>query len=123
MIITSSYHELKNAQAAIENLKETTPPIYRKFLNIIHLTRQLQYGYQYMGSLLMDEDPDQFQPNFQDDYVMSIYRQEIEKLKADKRFPELKQLLLSYKHISYANISKLALGEKPAALVGPAVVH
>lgn len=71
----------------------------------------------------MDEDPGKFQPKFQDDYVLSIYHQEIEKLKADKRFPELKQLLHSYKHISYANISKLALGEKPAALIGPAVVH
>ncbi|MDR9796844.1 hypothetical protein Q4O60_10270 [Aeribacillus pallidus] len=123
MIIDSSYNELKNAQTAIENLKATTPTIYRKFLNIVHLTRQLQYGYQYMGSLLMDEDPDRFQPKFQDDYVLSIYHQEIEKLKKDKRFPELKQLLQSYKHISYTNISKLALGEKPAALIGPAVVH
>ncbi|MGC4378378.1 hypothetical protein WD019_15855 [Fictibacillus sp. Mic-4] len=123
MLIASSYDELKNAQLAIEKLNATKPSIHKKFLNVIRLTRQLQFGYQFMGSLLMDEEPGKFQPRCQDDYVLSIYRQEIEKLKTDERFSELKQLLDSYKQISYANISKLALGEEPAALVGPTVIH
>lgn len=123
MLVTSGYDELKDAQTAIANLNATKPSIYRDFLNIINLTRQLQYGYQYMGALLMDEDPGEFLPKFQDDYVLSIYHQEIEKLKADKRFPELKKLLNSYKQISYANLSRLALGENPTELVGPTVIH
>lgn len=123
MIVSSDYDDLKDAQIAIANLNATKSSIYQMFLNIIHLTHQLQYGYQYMGALLMDEDPSDFRPKLQDDYVLSIYHQEIEKLKADKRFPELKQLLNSYKQISYANISKLTLGENPIELVGPTVIH
>src|SRR5581483_8095547 len=117
MVVSSSFDELKNAQIAIANLNATKPSIYKEFLNIIHLTRQLQFGYQYMGSLLMDEDPDEFRPKLQDDYVLSIYHREIEKLKADERFPEIKELLNSYKQISYAKICKLILGENPRALV------
>ena len=123
MVIATSYKELINAQMAIENFIETKPFIYEKFINIIKLTRQFQYGYQYMGSLIMDEDPSKFQPMSQDDYVLSIYQREIEKLKTDNRFLDLKQLLKTYKPVSYANISKLALGENPRALVGPTVVH
>jgi hypothetical protein len=123
MLVTSSYDELKEAQMAIENLNATKPSIYQKFLNIINLTRQFQYGYQYMGALIMDEDPSKFRPKSQDDYVLSVYHREIEKLKTDQKFFELKQLLKSYKQISYANISKLALGENPRSLVGPTTVR
>jgi hypothetical protein len=123
MLTTSSYNQLKNAQIAIEKLNVTKPSIYRKFINIIKLTRQLQFGYQYMGSLIMDEDPVKFNPMFQDDYVLSVYFREIENLKTDKKFLDLKQLLKTYKQLSYANISKLALGENPTALVGPTLVR
>jgi hypothetical protein len=123
MLTTSSYNQLKNAQIAIEKLNVTKPSIYRKFINIIKLTRQLQFGYQYMGSLIMDEDPVKFNPMFQDDYVLSVYYREIENLKTDKKFLDLKQLLKTYKQLSYANISKLALGENPTALVGPTLVR
>ncbi|MFF2447163.1 hypothetical protein ACFVSW_08660 [Neobacillus sp. NPDC058068] len=123
MLTTSSYNQLKSAQIAIGKLNSTKPSIYRKFINIIKLTRQLQFGYQYMGSLIMDEDPGKFNPRSQDDYVLSVYYREIENLKTDIKFLELKQLLKTYKQISYANISKLALGENPEALVGPTLVR
>ncbi|MCM3724721.1 hypothetical protein M3226_03295 [Neobacillus cucumis] len=123
MLTTSSYNQLKNAQMAIEKLNAAKPSIYRKFINIIKLTRQLQFGYQYMGSLIMDEDPGKFNSTSQDDYVLSVYYREIENLKTDKKFLDLKQLLKTYKQLSYANISKLALGEKPEALVGPTLVR
>lgn len=123
MLTASSYNQLKNAQIAIEKLNITKPSIYIKFINIIKLTRQLQFGYQYMGSLIMDEDPGKFNPKFQDDYVLSVYYREIEMLKTDKKFLDLKQMLKTYKQLSYANISKLALGENPAALVGPTLVR
>ena len=123
MLTTSSYNELKNAQIAIEELNAKKPSIFRKFINIIKLTRQLQFGYQYMGSLIMDEDPGKFNPMSQDDYILSVYYREIENLKTDKKFLDLKELLKTYKQLSYANISKLALGENPAELVGPTLVR
>lgn len=123
MVIASSYNELKNALTAIENLNTKKPSIYQKFIRIIKLTRQFQYGYQYMGSLLMDEDTSEFHPKSQDEYVLSVYHGEIEKMKSDDKFSDLKLLLKAYKQVSYANISKLALGESPGALVGPTVVR
>lgn len=123
MLTTSSYDQLKNAQMAIGKLKDAKPSIYRKFINIIKLTRQLQFGYQYMGALIMDEDPGKFNSTSKDDYVLSVYYREIENLKTDKKFLDLQQLLKTYKQLSYANISKLALGEKPETLVGPTIVR
>jgi hypothetical protein len=54
---------------------------------------------------------------------MSVYHREIEKLKTDEKFSELKQVLNKYKQVSYINISKLALGENPKELVGPTLIH
>ncbi|MEH7374484.1 MULTISPECIES: hypothetical protein [Bacillaceae] len=123
MLVSANYNELKDAKIAIVNLSATKPSIYDKLLNIIELTRQLNYGYEYMGSLLMDEDSSQFKPIAKDDYVLSVYHREIEKLKKDPKFFELKQLLKEYRQVSYANISKLVLGKNPRELVGPTVIH
>jgi hypothetical protein len=123
MITQSNYTELKNAQIAIENLHATKPTIYKKFTNIVKLTRQLHCGYQYMGTVIMDENTSDFYPKSLDDYVMSVYHREIEKLKTDEKFSELKQVLNKYKQVTYVNISKLALGENPKELVGPILIH
>jgi len=123
MLVSANYEDLLDAKMAIENLSETKPSIYHMFLNIIELTRQLNFGYQYMGALLMEEDPSEFKPVGQDDYVFSVYQEEIEKLKRDEKFSELKQLLKEYQQVSYANISKLALGKPPRELAGPTVIH
>lgn len=123
MLTSSSFNDLQNAKSAIENFKTASPTLFQKFMNAIFLTRQLQYGFQYMGCLVMDEDPNKFCPNSQDDYVLFVYQQEIETLKADSKVQELKKLLATYKQISYANICKLALGTHPRVLVGPVVVR
>lgn len=123
MVISTNLFELKHAQEAMEELQATKPSIFQKFMNIIQLTRQFQYGYQFMGSLIMDEDPIKYHPMSQDDYVLSVYLGEIEKLKKADQFAELKQLLRQYQNLSYFIISKLALGESPKALVGPTVVR
>lgn len=123
MLVSANYEDLIDAKMAIEHLGETKPSIYHKFLNIIELTRKLNFGYQYMGSLLMDEDPSEFKPVGKDDYVLSVYQKEIEELKKDEKFSELKQLLKEYEQVSYANISKLALGNPPRELAGPTVIH
>jgi hypothetical protein len=123
MLVTTSYNELLNAQTAIKSLYDSNPTILNKFLKVIKLTRQMQYGYQYMGKLIMDEDPSYSMPTSQDDYVLSVYQKEIEKLKADRHFYDLKELLSKYKLVSYKNISRLALGENPKMLVGPIVIR
>lgn len=123
MLTTPSLFDLQRAKSDIESFKTESPSLFQKFMNSIVLTRQLQYGYQYMGCLVMDEDADGFCPTSQDDYVLFVYRKEVEKLKADSKVQELQKLLGTYKQISYANICKLALGINPRSLVGPAVVR
>ncbi|AZU60568.1 hypothetical protein [Neobacillus mesonae] len=123
MLVSANYDDLKNAKLAIENLSVTDPSIYQMFLNIVELTRQLNYGFQYMGALLMDEDPSEFQPMDQDDYVLSIYHREIKNLKDHSKFSDLKRFLKEYHQLSYANISKLAMGQNPKELAGPTVIH
>ncbi|ASK61846.1 hypothetical protein CFK37_06575 [Virgibacillus phasianinus] len=123
MLISSNFNDLQGAKSAIDNLKAKSPTLFQKFRNTILLTRQLQYGYQYMGCLVMDENPTNFSPMSQNDYVLFVYQQEIEKLKTDSKVQELKNLLATYKQVSYANICKLAIGTNPRALVGPAVVR
>lgn len=123
MLVTTSYNQLLEAQTAIKNLNESNPTIFNKFLKVIKLTRQMQFGYQYMGTLIMDEDPSISMPKSQDDYVLSVYQKEIEALKADRNFYDLKKLLSNYKLVSYKNISKLVLGENPKMLVGPIVIR
>ncbi|MGY0693903.1 hypothetical protein ACW2QC_14130 [Virgibacillus sp. FSP13] len=123
MLATSSINELLCAQREIENFKMAKPALFQKFMNAIHLTRQLQYGFQYLGCLILDENPSEFRPDAQDDYVLSVYQQEIEKLKEDSKAHDLKQLLSTYQQIGYGKICKLALGINPKVLVGPAVVR
>jgi len=119
MLTASSYQEVQTAKEAVEQFRRTKPVLFQKFLNVVQLTRQLQYGYQYMGALLMEEDADKFQPQAQADYVLAVYKREIEQLKADSKVEELKQFLAANRQVSYAHLSKLALGMKPEGLIGP----
>jgi len=123
MIMTSSFNELMQAKHAIEELKTEKPVVYKKFAHIIHLTYQLQFKFQYMGSLIMDEDSTKHCPKVQDDYVLNVYQTEIKKLKADDEVLNLKQLLAEYRQIGYAKLSDLVMGKNPEVLVGPAVVR
>ncbi|WP_026695879.1 hypothetical protein [Peribacillus kribbensis] len=123
MLSAASYSQLRDVQIAIEDFNNKKPSAFQQLLNIIHLTRQLQFKYQYMGSLLMDEDPGSSKPNLQNEYVLSVYKREIDQLKTDSIFADLKNLLQMYKEVSYANISRLAIGESPHALVGPILMR
>lgn len=122
MIITSSYEELVQAKRAIAKFKATKPEVYQQFLRIIHLTRQLQFNFQYMGCIIMDEDPSKFRPKVHDEYILKVYEEEINKLKRDQKVKDLKQLLDAYKQIGYGKLTGLILGKQPLSLVGPAVV-
>ncbi|SEU05018.1 hypothetical protein SAMN05421676_11620 [Salinibacillus kushneri] len=123
MITSPSYKELLKAKKDIEELNSSKPAIHQKFLNVIKLTRQLQYGYQFLGCLIMDEDPGDFSPVSQDEYVLSVFEEQIENLKSDQSFNHLKSMLNDNKQVSYANICKLALGTSPTSLVGPTLVR
>lgn len=122
MLISANVHELQDVQTAIDHLQKEQPTQYQQFRNIVELARQLQYSFQYLGCLLMDEDPSRFQPRTEDSYVHSIFQREINAVKKDHSFDEVEQLLARYKDISYDHICKLVLGRELEMLVGPVVI-
>ncbi|MYL44147.1 hypothetical protein GLV94_00675 [Virgibacillus halodenitrificans] len=122
MLVTSSFSELMHAKKDLETFKQTQPETYESFVGIVHLTRQLQFNYQYMGCLLMDEEPTQFRPQVQDDFVLQVFHKEVMKLKQDQAAKKLCNLLGTYRQIGYANLCKLIMGKSPNVLVGPQIV-
>lgn len=123
MLTTTSFSELMHAKNDINELKDTKPSLFKQFIHIIHLTRQMQFKIQYMGNLIMDEDASKFRPTLKDEYVLTVYQKEIAQLKSNDQATDLKQLLSDYRAMGYATLSDLALGVNPEVLVGPAVVR
>ncbi|WP_208586782.1 hypothetical protein [Gracilibacillus suaedae] len=123
MLISVNKQKLQDLQYAIRQLKTEHPAQFEQFRNIIMLTRQLQYSFQYLGCLLMDEETSDFLPEVKDSYVLSIYEREIDKIKQEHSMDKVQQLLANYKEASYDHICKLLLGKEIEMLIGPMVVR
>ncbi|MGJ9382190.1 hypothetical protein [Salipaludibacillus sp. CF4.18] len=120
MIALSSLHELYSAKNLVEQLKVSQPSAYNKLLDVISLTRQMQINYQGFGTLLMDENEKQsFYGNIHiRDSVLQIFYGEVDRLKNDSNFEDVKLLFSTYKEIGYTTLCKLILGESPESLKG-----
>lgn len=123
MLTTTSFSELMQAKNDINELKDTKPTLFKQFVHIIHLTRQMQFKIQYMGNLIMEEDASKFQPTLKDKYILDVYQKEITNLRLNDATSDLKQLLSDHQTMGYATLSDLVLGVNPEVLVGPAVVR
>jgi hypothetical protein len=123
MLTTTSFSELMHAKSDIKALQDTKPSLFQQFVHVIHLTRQLQFKTQYMGSLIMDEETNTFRPTLKDDYVLTVYQKEIAQLKSNEAITDLKKLLFDHCSMGYATISDLVLGVNPEVLVGPAIAR
>ncbi|HHY72135.1 MAG TPA: hypothetical protein GX497_02690 [Bacillus bacterium] len=118
MIIYTNLNELISAKQAIEKMKQDYPALYAKLVHTIYLTRALQFKYHYMGCLLMDKDSGEASPHFVYDSVLQLYKNEIQKLKDDKDFEVLKQLIAKVSNTNFSKLCLLILGTKPESLVG-----
>ena len=118
MVTLSSIGELAAAKNAVEELKNKYPRLYEELLELVYLTKALHFKYEYMGSLLMDENPSEYAPHFAHDCVLRLYEGEIKKLKNDADFPALKQTFARFEHTGYAKICLLVQGIPPESLVG-----
>jgi hypothetical protein len=116
MITLCSQKELQSAQSAIQKLEKSHPELFEKFLEMINLTRALQLKYQYMGCLIMNEDPGNAAPQFVQGSVIRLYKREMKKLTGDSNIDVLKNIFTKYEHIGYARLSLLALGNKPESI-------
>ncbi|MDQ0201573.1 hypothetical protein [Neobacillus ginsengisoli] len=123
MITLTSLDELKATSEALENLKKDYPALFEKLLDMVNLTRAFQFKYNYMGCLIMDEDPGEYKPNFVYGSVLRLYKKELQKLKDDLDSQILKQFLTKFRSTDFAKISQLVLGMTPESLVGASSIR
>jgi hypothetical protein len=123
MITLSSLEEIKATNEALGNLKQDFPNLFNKLLHVVNLTRALQFKYQFMGSLIMDENTDDHTPSFVYGSVLRLYKKELQKLIDDIDSPILKDILADNKHIGYAKIFQLVLGKSPESLIGSSPIQ
>lgn len=121
MITFNCLTDLEQVCQALENLKKNYPNIHKKLVEMVYLTRALNFKFQYMGALLMDKDPSEFIPNSVHDSVLRLYNRELQALKDDSDFHELQQIISKFAQTGFTNISHLLLGTEPESLVGPTV--
>ncbi|MDM5357150.1 hypothetical protein [Peribacillus sp. ACCC06369] len=118
MITLSSVDELHETKAALEKIKYSYPELFNKLLHVVALTRTFQFKYQFMGTLIMDENPNEYTPEFVMPSVIRLYIEEVQKLKDDPNIQVLLQTFSQNKNIGYAKISMLVLGKSPESLLG-----
>lgn len=123
MITLTNIDELKATKEAIEKLKQDYPNLFEKLLDIVNLTRALQFKYHYMGCLITDEDPGQYTPNNVYGTVLGLYKGELQRLKEDINYEIVKQTFSEFRNTGYSKISLLVLGNTPESLVGPSSIR
>jgi len=122
MLTLTSLDELKEAKTALSELQVRYPALYEKLVHVVGFTRALQFKYQYMGSLLMDEDANRYAPSFVQGSVLRLYKKELQSLKDDIDFPVIKRIFSTLKGIGYSRISLLILGKTPENIVGAPII-
>ncbi|TWD94704.1 hypothetical protein FB545_4663 [Peribacillus frigoritolerans] len=122
MITLSNVDELQASEAALEKIKYSYPELFNKLLHVVALTRALQFKYQFMGTLIMDENPNEYTPEFVMPSVIELYIEEVQKLKDDPNIQVLLQTFSQSKNIEYAKISMLVLGKSPESLLGASCI-
>jgi hypothetical protein len=122
MITLSNVDELQASEAALEKIKYSYPELFNKLLHVVALTRALQFKYQFMGTLIMDENPNQYTPEFVMPSIIELYIEEVQKLKDDPNIQVLLQTFSQSKNIGYAKISMLVLGKSPESLLGASCI-
>ncbi|MEB2490891.1 hypothetical protein P9443_22735 [Peribacillus frigoritolerans] len=122
MITLSNVDELQASEAALEKIKYSYPELFNKLLHVVALTRALQFKYQFMGTLIMDENHNEYTPEFVMPSVIELYIEEVQKLKDDPNIQVLLQTFSQSKNIGYAKISMLVLGKSPESLLGASCI-
>jgi hypothetical protein len=122
MITLSNVDELQASEAALEKIKYSYPELFNKLLHVVALTRALQFKYQFMGTLIMDENHNQYTPEFVMPSIIELYIEEVQKLKDDPNIQVLLQTFSQSKNIGYAKISMLVLGKSPESLLGASCI-
>ncbi|MBS4174898.1 hypothetical protein [Bacillus sp. FJAT-49736] len=116
MLTLTSIDELKEASNALIKLQTSYPSLFEKLVHIVGLTRALQFKYDYMGNLILDENPSRYSPQFVQSSVLRLYRKELQALKDDVDFPAVKHFFANFKDIGSAKLGLLILGKSPESV-------
>ncbi|SDL94092.1 hypothetical protein [Sediminibacillus halophilus] len=119
----ASLTEIYQAKEDIEQLKQQKPELYEQLLHVVSLTRQLQIKYGYLGSLLMEENTPKYQPKFVRESVLSLYLEEVEKLKKRQDIELVRDIIERNHRVSESKICLLLLGAKPELLQGSMIMN
>lgn len=120
--MVAGMNELHEAKKDVELLKQEYPELNEQLVHVASLTRQLQLKYGYMGSLLRDQDLPDYEPQFVRDSILSLYLEEVRKLKEDPDIVQLKEIMKKHRQISDSKLFLLILGAKPELLQGSTII-
>ena len=120
--MVAGMNELHEAKKDVERLKQEYPELNEQLVHVASLTRQLQLKYGYMGSLLRDKELPDYEPQFVRDSILSLYQDEVRKLKDHPHIVQLKDIMKKHRHISDSKLFLLILGAKPELLQGSTII-
>jgi hypothetical protein len=115
-------NELHEAKKDVEALKQDYPELNEQLIHVASLTRQLQLKYGYMGSLLRDKELPDYEPQFVRGSILSLYQEEVQKLKEHPNIVQLKDIMKKHRQISDSKLFLLILGAKPELLQGSTII-
>ncbi|WRP07246.1 hypothetical protein U9J35_03505 [Rossellomorea aquimaris] len=115
-------NELHDAKRDVEALKQDFPELNEQLVHVVSLTRQLQLKYGYMGSLLRDKELPDYEPQFVRGSILSLYQEEVRKLKENPNIVQLKDIMKKHRQISDSKLFLLILGAKPELLQGSTII-
>ncbi|KAA0566725.1 hypothetical protein ACQCWA_04450 [Rossellomorea aquimaris] len=115
-------NELHEAKKDVEALKQDYPELNEQLIHVASLTRQLQLKYGYMGSLLRDKELPDYEPQFVRGSILSLYQEEVQKLKEHPNIVQLKEIMKKHRQISDSKLFLLILGAKPELLQGSTII-
>ncbi|MDT9025805.1 hypothetical protein [Rossellomorea yichunensis] len=115
-------NELHEAKKDVESLKQEYPELNEQLVHVVSLTRQLQLKYGYMGSLLRDKELPDYEPKFVRGSILSLYQEEVQKLKENPNIVQLKDIMKKHRQISDSKLFLLILGAKPELLQGSTII-
>ncbi|PBB06604.1 MULTISPECIES: hypothetical protein [Salimicrobium] len=121
--MVAGLNQLYKVKRDVDDLQRAYPDLGEQLVHVVSLTRQLQLKYGYMASLIKNEELPKYAPKFLRTSVLSLYQEEVQKLKEHPDIDELKQLLKKYENISDSTVFLMILGAKPELLQGSVIMN
>lgn len=113
----SEMEKLQQIKTNLSQLQVHSPELYLKLEYIASLTRQLSIHYKYLGLLMFSEDAYVIQenrPTLIRDSVLSLYEQEVEKVKSNEAFNDFYGMIQNFQDIAYSQVFLIILGAEPS---------